>query len=255
MHPQRRKRLAWREATGMVHDARDLDPSGKMKKALGLAHLPSAKPPKIRLRYGQVMWLLTELGYSAGVSKSTLHEYIKALRKLGIPFGHVKFQTKHKRKLAEYSYYHVMELAIVLSLRVYHVIPDSVLKGIVRYRTKLHKLYRRAYAQRCSGAGSPLVVETKNHVPIELRGLFLDLDIKFSAGHLVRFGPPKLLSSIEALKLFSEGTLTGRTFLPMSLSLLSEQVVSLALAAPTVRSGPPPGVEVGARHKRHGCRN
>lgn len=204
---------------------------------------PATNPPRIRLRYGQVMWLLTELGYGAGVSRNTLHEYLKALRRLGIPFGHVKFQTRHKRKLAEYSYCHIMELAIVMSLRVYHVIPDSVLKGIVRYRGQLQRIYRRAYVERRSGAGSPIIVEATDRAPIELRGLFLDLDIRFSAGHLVRFGPPKLLTCIEALELFSESTLTRRTFLPMSLSLLSEQVAALALAAPTVRSGPQPAIK------------
>lgn len=224
--------------------ARDTKNVGHLRaSARRVPSLPTSNPPRIRLRYGQVMWLLTELGYGAGVSRNTLHEYLKALRKLGIPFGHVKFQTKHKRKLAEYSYYHTMELAIVMSLRVYHVIPDSVLKGIVRYRGQLQRIYRRAYAERRSGAGSPIIVEPTDRAPIELCGLFLDLDIRFSAGHLVKFGPPKLLTCIEALELFSKSTLTGRTFLPMSLSLLSEQVVAMALAAPLIRSGPTPAIK------------
>jgi hypothetical protein len=227
----------------MVDDARNVERYGKIQVTREVANLPADRPPQIKLRYGQVLWLLTELGLNAGASRNTLHEYLKALRKLGIPFGHVKFQTKRRRRLAEYSYCHVMELAIVLSLRVYHVIPDSVLKGIVRYRKQLHRLYRRAYAQRRSGAGSSLVIDVKNGPRIELRGLFLHLDIKFSAGHLVRFGPPKLLSSIEALERFSEGLLTDRTSLPMNLSLLSEQVATLALSAPTIRSGPSPRVE------------
>jgi hypothetical protein len=186
------------------------------------------------------MWLLTELGYSNGVRRATLHEYLKALRKLGIPFGHTKFQTKEgARRIAEYSYCHLMELAIVFSLRVYHVVPDSVLKGIIRYRSRLQRFYRRAYAQRRTGDGSPLVVEARNHAPIELRGLFLDLHIKFSSGRLVRFGPPKMLSSVEALALFSKSIPGGRALQPMNLSLLSEQVAALAIAAPQIRSGPP----------------
>jgi hypothetical protein len=232
----------------MVQHARNLGPSGKTKLTLDLGALPSVKRAEIRLRYGQVMWLLTELGYSAGVSKSTLHEYLKALRKLGIPFGRVQFQAKRKRKLAEFSYCHIMELAIVLSLRVYHVIPDSVLKGIVRYRGQLHKLYKRAYEQRRGGVGTPLVVEAKNHVPIELRGLFLDLNIKFSGGRLLRFGPPRLLSPIQVLDLFGGGASAGQTFLPMNLSLLSEKIVTLALAAPRIHSGPLPGAKVSSRH-------
>lgn len=203
--------------------------------------LPSTAPPPIKLRYGQVMWLLNELGYGAGASRNTMHEYLKALRKFGIPFGPVKFQTKRKRILAEYSYGHIMELTVVLSLRVYHVIPDSVLKGIAQHRVQLQRMFLRAYIERRSGDGRPLLVTARDHPPVELRGLFLDLDIKFSAGHLVRFGPPKLLSAIEALAIFSDSTLMRRTFLPTSLSLLSEQVISLAIAAPEIRSGPPKG--------------
>jgi len=112
-----------------------------------------------------------------------------------------------------------MELAMTLSLRVYHVIPDAVLRGIVRYRRRLYQFYRRAYAQRRHGTGRPILIRIKGHNPIEFRGLFLDLNIEFAGGHLVRFGPPKLLSSTETLARFSEGTSSGRAFMPLSLSV------------------------------------
>jgi hypothetical protein len=198
-----------------------------------------AKLPSIRLRHGQVLWLLTELGYRGTVSKSAFFEYIKSLRKLGIPFGHQRFQTKRGKRLAVYSYWHLMELATVLSLRVYHVVPDSVLRGIAGHRGQLYRFYRRAYAERCSGAGKPTLIVTEDCEPVELRGLYLDLDIEFGGGHLVHFGPPKLLSSAETLMRFSNSTISGRAFLPLALSLLSERVTALALRAPEVRSGPP----------------
>ena len=69
-----------------------------------------AKLPSIRLRHGQVLWLLTELGYRGAVSESAFFEYIKSLRKLGIPFGHAKFQTERRKRLACYSFFHLMEL-------------------------------------------------------------------------------------------------------------------------------------------------
>jgi hypothetical protein len=202
------------------------------------APLPIKLPP-IRLRHGQTLWLLTELGYRGAVSESAFFEYIKALRKLGIPFGHEKFQSKSRKKLARYSFCHLMELATTLSLRVYHVVPDSVLRGVARYRDELYRFYRRAYAQRCSGLGKPVLIRLRGRETIELRGLFLDLNIQFAGGHLVRFGPPKLLSSIDTLAKFSEGTSSGQAFIPLSLSLLSERVISLALRAPEIRSGPP----------------
>ena len=202
------------------------------------APLPT-KLPRVRLRHGQALWLLNELGYRGAVSESAFFEYIKSLRKLGIPFGHEKFQSNRVRRLARYSFYHLMELATTLSLRVYHVVPDAVLRGVVRHRDELYRFYRRAYAQRFSGLGRPIFIRLRGREPIELRGLFLDLNIQFAGGHLVRFGPPKLLSSTDTFAKFSEGTSSGRAFIPLSLSLLSERVILLALRAPEIRSGPP----------------
>jgi hypothetical protein len=198
------------------------------------------KLPQIRLRHGQVLWLLTELGYRGAVSDSAFFEYIKSLRKLGIPFGRKRFQTKDRRKLANYSYCHVMELALTLSLRVYHVVPDKVLRGIIHYRSQLCRFYRRAYAERRSGAGRPTLIRVKGRKrvkslkPIELRGLFLDLNIEFSGGHLVRFGRPKLLSSTETLARFSGSSLSGRAFMPLSLSLPQSVSLRWRCAHPTL---------------------
>lgn len=203
----------------------------------GKADLLPDKLPPIRLRHGQALWLLTELGYRGAVNSSTFYEYIKSLRKLGIPFGVEKFQTKRKRRLAEYSYCRIMELAVTLSLRVYHVVPDSVLRGVIQYRSRLDRLYRRAYAERNSGAGRPIIIETEGHEPIVLRGLFLDLNVKFSGGQLLRFGPPKLLSAAAVLQRFSQSAASARPLMPMRLSILSEEVISLALQASDIHTG------------------
>lgn len=200
-----------------------------------VAVLPK-RVPTIRLRYGQAIWLLTELGLRGLVNKSTFHEYIKALRKIGIPFEREKLQPNYRRKLAHYSYCDLMELAVTLSLRVYHVVPDSVIKGIIHNRDLLHQLFRRAYDQRLSGYGEPFVIRLKARKPLVLRGLFLDLNIKFAVGHLVHFGPPKLLSSVEALTRFGRSLEPARPLAPINLSFLSEQVVALALNAPANRS-------------------
>jgi hypothetical protein len=58
---------------------------------------------------------------------------------------------------------------------------------------------------------------------------------------LERVGPPELLSPAEALQRFAHHQLSSQVFIPLNLSLLSEQVVGLALRAPDVRSGPPSG--------------
>jgi hypothetical protein len=103
-----------------------------------------------------------------------------------------------------------------------------------------HRLVRaaRQNRKRCSGAGKPTFIVTEDCEPVELRGLYLDLGIEFAGGDLVRLGPPKLLTSTETLMRFSKSAVLGRAFLPLALSLLSERVISLALRAPRIRSGP-----------------
>lgn len=192
--------------------------------------------PDIELRHGEALWVMARLGFQGAASKSTFYEYIKSLRKLGTPFERGKIGYGRKAK-AHYTYCHLMELALALTLRVYHVVPDSILMEIVRHRRGLNRLYRRAYAERCTGLGATLTIKTGSG-PIHIRGAFLDLSINFSGGKLASFGPPRLLSPFEALKLFVERDVAARALLPINLSLLSERLVSTALVAPTINTGP-----------------
>jgi hypothetical protein len=197
--------------------------------------LPKALPA-IKLHHGEAIWVLSQLGYQGTETKGTFYEYIKSLRRLCSPFKRVTIGRPGG--LADYSYFHLMELALVLTLRVYYFVPDSVLTGIVRHRTCLYRHYRRAYAERCTGIGALAVVKVPGHSPINLRGMFLDLQINFSGGKLVEFGPPKPLSPVEALTIFAERDVAARSLLPINLSLLSERLVSAALRAPVIKRGP-----------------
>jgi hypothetical protein len=203
--------------------------------------------PGIELHHGATLWVLSRLGFQGTASKSTFYEYIKSLRKLGTPFDHGTIGFA-RRGLANYSYCHIMELALALTLRVYHAVPDSVLSEIIRNRTSLNRCYLRAYAERCTGIGAPIAVQAIGHAPIRIRGAFLDLQIDFTGGKLVKFGPPRLLSPFETLAVFAERDNTARAFQPINLSLLSERLVSTALRAPLIRRGPRP------RSKRRGSR-
>ncbi len=191
--------------------------------------------PVIELHHGEAIWVLSRLGYQGTATKSTFYEYIKSLRKLGSPFEGGKIGRPGG--LANYSYCHMMELALVLTLRVYYFVPDSVISGIVRYRTCLYQQYRRAYAGRSTGIGAPVTVKATGHFPIHVRGTFVDLQINFSGGKLVNFGPPKLLSPFEALTIFAKRDVSARALLPINLSLLSERLVAAALCAPPIRRG------------------
>jgi hypothetical protein len=134
-----------------------------------------------------------------------------------------------------------MELALVQCLRIYHVVPDSILREIDKNREKLRVLYRRAYALRASGEGASATFGTRGAKPIEMRGLFLDLNIRFSGGQMINFGPPKLLSPADTLVRFAKCTQAGEMYLPINLSLLAERVVKLALSAPGKRRRAPLG--------------
>ena len=194
-------------------------------------------PLDIELRHGEAIWVLTEIGFRGPASESTFHEYIKSLRKLGTPFKRGEIRLS-RRGQAIYSYCHLMELALALTLRVYNSVPDAVLVGIIRHRKTLYRCYRRAYRQRCIGIGAPIVVAVPGTAPIKMCGAFLDLQINFSGGQLVKFGPPKLLSPIGALNCFVQCDIASRPFLPINLSSLAEKVIAAALRKPVIRRGP-----------------
>jgi hypothetical protein len=136
--------------------------------------------PAIDLNHGQALWVMAELGFRGTASESTFREYIKSLRKLGIPFPRGEIGLR-RRGLAVYTYGHLMELALTLTLRVYHVVPDALLAEIVRYRKRLYRHYRDAYVHRRNGRGAPVVVELEGCDPIRMRGVFLDLQCELRA--------------------------------------------------------------------------
>src|SRR5271170_88620 len=108
------------------------------------ARVTSDLVPDIQLTHGRAVWVLQAMGFGAGVTPLTFNHYIKSLRKLGVPFAHGEGGTGSRRTV-RYSYNHLMELCLALTLRVYGTLPDPVLAGIIQYRQELRELYRRAY--------------------------------------------------------------------------------------------------------------
>jgi hypothetical protein len=182
---------------------------------------------------------MTQLGFRGTRSKSTFYEYIKSLRKLGTPFERGSV-GRARRGAANYTYFHLMELALALTLRVYQVIPDTVLTGIIRHRAILYRHYRQTYMERCTGLGAPILVESADKESISLHGVFMDAGINFSGGRLMSSARPKLLSPFQALAMFAARDNAARPFLPINLSRLAERVVELSLSAPLIRRGPSP---------------
>jgi len=198
----------------------------KMSRGSLPRELPE-KLPKIEVNYGQALSILRRLGFQGAASDSTFNEYIKSLRKFGIPFerGEVGLQ---RRGRANFTYGHLMELALVLTLRVYNAVPDLLLAEIIRHRDELRRFYGTAYSARCSGPGAPMSFKIPKRERIEIRGVYVDLQINFSGGRLTNFGPVKLLSAPTALMAFVERGVAARALLPINLSRLSEQIVIAA---------------------------
>jgi hypothetical protein len=214
-----------------------------MRKAKTKAAVPSQRPPSVlpdlALGHAQALWVLAQLGFAGKTSPSTFAEYIKSLRKLGAPFDKARNDGRRRGHTVIYTYLQLMEVALVLTLRVYHVVPDSILLEIIRNRVRLYRCYQQAYTNRKTGVGAPVVVKATGHRSVRLRGAYLDLRINFSGGKLTNFGPPHLLSPVEALAIFARGDIAARAFQPINLSCLAEHVVSTSLSAPHVRRGPP----------------
>jgi hypothetical protein len=201
------------------------------------ARMTSNLVPDLELIHGQALWVLEALGFSDGVPDSTFNHYIKSLRKFGVPFNYGDAGTVVGR-LVHYSYNHLMELCVALSLRVYGAIPDPVLTGIIQYRRELYDHYRRAYIEFATGLGAPVRVTARGRADFEMSGVYLDLRIRFGGGRALEFGPPRVVSPFEALRIYSRLDTPGRVHLPLNLSTLAINLVECVETAPDIHRGP-----------------
>jgi hypothetical protein len=175
-------------ASCMMRSARLPMHQTKARTATASRSLSSALPD-IALGHADALWVLAQLGFSGKRRASTFHEYIKSLRKLGTPFERGRHEGGRRGRTATYTYFQLMELVLTLTLRVYHVVPDSLLLEIISNRARLHRHYRQAYLKRHTGVGAPIVIKATGHRELHLRGTYLDLQINFSGGRVSNFGP------------------------------------------------------------------
>ena len=192
--------------------------------------------PALALTHGQAMWLMTELGLRGGVSGSTFNSYIKSLRRLGIPFETGKAQSKGHRHVT-YDFEELMELAIALLLRVYGTVPDAVLVGLRNFRDDLRPIYRQGFRDSITRMFPAARVAERVGRRLRVEGLFLDLNIRYAAGQMVEFGPPKAMSPFEAIAIFTHAEVPGRSYLPLNVTAVAEMIVGHAHVAPSIRRG------------------
>lgn len=199
--------------------------------------LPGDDVPILELTHGRALWVFASLGFSDGVSPQTFNYYIKSLRKLGIPFlrGEIGLGTG---RLAHYSYDHMMELGVALTLRVYGILPDPVVAGLIRFRPEFYALYRTAYAHARCGVGAPVHVRAEGQAGFRMAGVYLDLQLRYARGQVLEFGPPRAISPFDALRFFAATPSAGRPLVPLNLSALALDVIASARRAPNIRRGP-----------------
>jgi hypothetical protein len=190
--------------------------------------------PHLALTHGQTIWLMTELGLHHGVSTSTFNYYIKSLRKLGIPFAKGKGQSEGHRHVT-YDFEELMELTVALLLRVYGTLPDTVVMGLRDFRDELRPIYRQAYFDTAKSTYPLARVSEPGSNHFAIGGLFLDLNIRYSAGQLIEFGPPKAVSPFEAVATFAHAEVPSRSYLPLNMTVVAEMIVGRTRVLPSIR--------------------
>jgi hypothetical protein len=180
--------------------------------------------PHLALTHGQTIWLMRELGLHRGVTTSTFNYYIKSLRKLGIPFEVGKGQSEGHRHVT-YDSEELMELAVALLLRVYGILPDIVVEGLRSFRDELRPIYREAYVEAVTRRSPAARISEPRGRQDAVSGLFLDLNIRYSAGQMIVFGPPRALSPFEAVRAFARSEMPARSYLPLNVAAVAEMII------------------------------
>jgi hypothetical protein len=190
--------------------------------------------PRLALTHGQTIWLMTELGLHDGVSMSTFNYYIKSLRKLGVPFDKGKGQFAGHRHV-RYDYEELMELTVALLLRVYGTLPDAIIAGLRHFRGELHAIYRQAYFESISDRHTVAKITEPGGKRAIVGGLFLDLNIRYSAGQMIEFGPPKIVSPFEAILTYTGSDAPARSYLPLNVTAVARMVTTHSRTLPPIR--------------------
>jgi hypothetical protein len=131
----------------------------------------------------------------------------------------------------------LMELTLALLLRVYGILPDVVTTGLLSFRNDLRPIYRRAYLDSLKSVYPAARVSTPDGGRLTVHGLFLDLNIRYSAKQAIQFGPPKTLSPFEALSVFARSEIAGRSYLPLNITAVAQMIAERARQTPTIRRG------------------
>jgi len=186
------------------------------------------------LSHGQAKWVLWHLFPTVKGPDATFDSTIKFYRRNGLPFDEEELGVGAGTNLV-YGYEHVLELAVALCLKNQGVVKTDIVKVLAEERARLRPLYRRAYAERDSGAGA-LVAVLVGDKPLRARGIWLDLGISYRNG-ILTIANPKALGPAKAVETFITRHRFQYVLGPIPLSQIAEEVMRLAPEAPDIRRG------------------
>jgi len=192
--------------------------------------------PKFALTHGQAVWVLSNMGFRTGDSRSAFNSYIKHLRRAGLPFAKDEIGVGAGHNVI-YRYEHLMELAVALALRTQAILSRDIIEILAAQRTKLRPIYRKAYVEKDSGLGAPCEVKVTGMRPFNVTGVYVDLGLMYmETGFLLR-GPLKALGPADAVERFGTAHMLQHVRGFFNLSEPAEDVVRLATNAPAIRRG------------------
>ena len=192
--------------------------------------------PNFNLSHGQAVFVLQHLFDGNASSGSAFNSYIKYLRRAGIPFDANELGVGAGTNVV-YAYEHLMELSVALFLKSQAILPKDVVQLLANLRDELRPIYQLAWTERDTGLGAPIWVRTGKSKKFRLKGVYLDLQLRYTEGNFLTTLGPSALG--PAGYIGAVGTQHRRQYFrdPIPLSELAEDVVRLAEAAPEIKRG------------------
>lgn len=192
--------------------------------------------PKIAVTHGQAVWALWHLFDGASMPDQAFNSYVKYLRRAGIPFDSRELGVGAGTNVV-YVYEHLMDLAVALFLKSQAILRKDVVEVLAHHRDELRSVYRLAWTERETELGKPVWVRIGVKDKFRLRGVYLDLGLRYVEEGLLTTTGPKALGPAAYIR--AAGTQHRRQYFrdPIPLSELAIDIVKLAKAAPEIKRG------------------
>jgi hypothetical protein len=193
---------------------------------------------RLSLSHGQALWVLNDLNLHGGGDGQTFDNYIKSLRRDGVPFAPDEVGVGRGHNL-KYRFPHLMELAVALALRTQGILSRDVVGLLAFHRSLLRAHYRQAWIERERELGAAKTVVINGTIERLISGTYLDLSLTYNANGALSMSEPKLIDPAEAFDHYMGHHRQVYPRPPLLISQFAEDIVRLAEVAPEIRRGRP----------------